>query len=796
MADFSWIDPLAKNMKGFLGLDPKAAGEGRLMQQHGDLYAAQTETEKYRLNSLLPAQVGVADADKGHKVALTKKVGSETAGIDLKNKGAQGMADFLADEKNYVTTPDGRRVPDPAKLSALFSSASLSAGDKSIQHLPGFVGGINLQGNAGSPLANLAAGGTNAIAGKDMLKPVQLNPDQTMIQKDPLTGRPITGLPAAPRVPVQGIGVLTREEYDKREKKSIADSLAPTNLPYTAPASATKLQVAAGHDETILAKAEKDNEARITAAISRGETAEEVARIRNEGAAEVARIRGKGKGSSSSSAATGGNGEGVAPIDLNRLADREKAATEWLVNAFGKSGHNIDANHAALIASAATQSFPNDPAGTAIQKFMTQNGISTNSAGWNRVDFKQGGKDMDFEALRTKLFGAQPGAAASATGAPGTPIVGGAAPAAGGPVAGVVAGGAPAAPAAGGKKDSFEVEGIPFTKGSNLATERKHGDKYTGVNATTGQLETRYWDAENKGWTDSPIGGREEDLESINELNDTRRGTRDWTRPNGPDASEKGEAEDELLKKAVAEGALSPEEYDAVTKFGKVSGSKSSTAERVVGKLREIEAGKAKRDPRIVSYAKGDFLDDKGIPDDALKLAERLGIDREAYGLPKKVNYSGKGTNIAGNIWDDLRGSAVGPLINPVGYSEERDAIEKGLKAFFADIQAGKVRTTPKPRNEVPAVAGPAGSKAAEAAPKLPAETKISPPEVNKGVPTQTKETSHPKKEAKKPLSVADVVAPKSKSSGMTPDEIKIMLAEQHRQEIIRRNGMGPQGPK
>jgi hypothetical protein len=547
-----------------------------------------------------------------------------------------------------------------------------------------------------------------------------------------------------------------------------------------------------------LAKAEKDNEARITAAISRGETAEEVARIRNEGAAEVARIRGKGKGSSSSSAATGGNGEGVAPIDLNRLADREKAATEWLVNAFGKSGHNIDANHAALIASAATQSFPNDPAGTAIQKFMTQNGISTDTAGWNRVDFKQGGKDMDFEALRTKLFGAQPGAAASATGAPGTPIVGGAAPAAGGPtVAGVVAGGGPAAPAAGGKKDSFEIEGIPFTKGSNLATERKHGDKYTGVNSSTGQLETRYWDAENKGWSDAPIGGRQEDLDSLNDTKDVLNRKTSLSSPNGPSNDEMTAAAERVIQQGVDAGVITKGESDAQRVIRESEAESSNpyinddqpsspifnTADKVVGKLRDMMGKQATRDPRIKSYAKGDFLDDKGIPDDALKLAERIGIDREAYGLPKKVDYSGKGTNIAGNMYDDFKGSALGAVFTPSAYGNERKAIEDGLKAFFTDVQAGKVRTSPKPRNDVPAVAGPVGSKAAEAAPELPAETKISPPEAKKPAPKA-------KSEPAKAKSVADVVAPKSKSSGMTPDEIKIMLAEQHRQEVIRRNGM------
>jgi hypothetical protein len=908
MADLSWIDPLFKNARSAFGLDPKQAAEGQLMQKHGDLYTAQTETEKYRLGQLLPAQKGVFDADAGHKRALGGKVTEETRGIKHTNDSAQRLSELLSDPTNYITTPDGRRVPDVNKIHGIIAASAGAGGSAGVKNVPGIIGGFNLQAAPLSPGANLAAGGTNATAGANMLKPIQLNPDQTLIQKDPLTGQPITGAPmAAPQITLPSMAapltslppnaeVLKAGSFDPKAlseiltgaNKASMDKVGismpgkvASNLPYTAPASSTKLQIADANNDTEITKVEKQIEAKIAIAQQNGASREEVARIRNEGAEAVARIRGKGKGASSSGAAGVGQDGGVAPIDLNRLADREKAASEYLVNSFGKSGHNIDPNQAALLAAAATQSFPNDPAGVAVQKFMTQNGITSDTGGWSRVDFSQNGKPMDFNALRTKLFGAQPGPAAAATGAPGTPLTADGKPA-DGSVAGVVAGGStPAGAPAGG----VNIEGVPFEPDKVIAKERSHGDKYTGIDKRTGKLTTAYWDAEalnGKGaWSDAPIGGRQEDFDKVGELEKTaqRRSTKGWNLP--ASAEEAKGAEDELLKLAVEKGALSPEEYDAVTKFGQVSGSKRSTALRVVEKLKAMESEEAKRDPRVKSYAKGDFLDDKGIPDDALELAERLGIDRAAYGLPKKVDYSGAGTNIAGNLYDDFKGSALGAVFTPSAYSDERSAIESGLKAFFTDLQAGKVKTSPQPRNDVPPAAGPVGSSSTEAAPELPAETKVEPPSIPKGVPTQTKkepaemapeapaasvaDVVAPKKEiskeelernlkgkgfggqvtpkgkpgdgnpklardwknepnkppvadpemvkrikeqkakddadkkaadtkkAEKPKSVADVVTPKKdQKRGMTPDEIKIMLAEDFRKEVERRNKNKP----
>jgi hypothetical protein len=189
-----------------------------------------------------------------------------------------------------------------------------------------------------------------------------------------------------------------------------------------------------------------------------------------------------------------------------------------------------------------------------------------------------------------------------------------------------------------------------------------------------------------------------------------------------------------------------------------------------------MESEEAKRDPRVKSYAKGDFLDDKGIPDDALELAERLGIDRAAYGLPQKVDYSRNGTNIAGNMYDDFKGSALGAIFTPSAYSNERAAIESGLKAFFTDLQAGKVKISPQPRNDVPPATGPTGSKT-EMAPELPAEAKIEPPAIPKGVPAQTKKESVPVEKAKPdtnpaPKTVAEIVAPKK---DLTDEEKRIL---------------------
>jgi hypothetical protein len=817
MADLSWIDPLFKHARSAFGLDPKQAAEGQLMQKHGDLYTAQTETEKYRLGQLLPAQKGVFDADAGHKKALGVKVGEETRGIKHTNDSAQRLSELLSDPTNYITTQDGRRVPDVNKIHGIIAASAGAGGAAGVKNVPGIIGGFNLQANPLSPGANLAAGGTNATAGAGMLKPIQLNPDQTLIQKDPLTGQPITGAPmAAPKVTLPNFaGPITEPLAPNAQviprgnisNEDLAAILAPgnkagmdkvgiempqrvnSNLPYTAPASSTKLQVADKNNEADLTQALLDNQTKLDIAMGRNATAKEIADIRKEGQEIVARIRaGKGKGASSSGEAGVGQDGGVAPIDLNRLADREKAATEYLVNSFGKSGHNIDPNHAALLAAAATQSFPNDPAGTAIQKFMTQNGITSDTGGWSRVDFSQNGKPMDFNALRTKLFGAQPGPAATATGAPGTPLTADGKPA-DGSVAGVVAGGSTPAGAPAPKADgSIEIEGIPFTPGSNLATERKHGDEYTGISKTTGKIETRYWDAEalggKGGWSDTPIGGRQEDFDKVDQLGkDLNREGGMFTRP--PTAEESRTAEDDILKLALEKGAISKEEYDAATKFGKVSGSKRSTAAKVVDKLKAMEGEEAKRDPRVKSYAKGDFLDDKGLPDDAMELAERLGIDREAYGIP---SYKGKMTtdsrgrryreSTLGDLGEAFIQNVPGSLFLP-GYKDTQDRMHSGLKAFFADVLAGKVKTSPQPRNDVPPVAGPAGSKT-EKAPELPAETKIEPPSIPKGVPTQTKQESVPVEKAKPdtkpaPKTVAEIVAPKKE---LTDEEKRILAGK------------------
>ena len=783
------------------------------MQKHGDLYTAQTETEKYRLGQLLPAQKGVFDADAGHKKALGGKVTEETRGIKHTNDSAQRLSELLSDPTNYITTPDGRRVPDVNKIHGIIAASAGAGGSAGVKNVPGIIGGFNLQAAPLSPGANLAAGGTNATAGAGMLKPIQLNPDQTLIQKDPLTGQPITGAPmAAPKVTLPNFaGPITEPLAPSGQviprgnisNEDLAAILAPgnkagmdkvgiempqrvnSNLPYTAPASSTKLQVADKNNEADLTEALLANQNKLDIAMGRNATAKEIAEIRKEGQEIVARIRGgKGKGASSSGAAGVGQDGGVAPIDLNRLADREKAATEYLVNSFGKSGHNIDPNHAALLAAAATQSFPNDPAGTAIQKFMTQNGITSDTGGWSRVDFSQNGKPMDFNALRTKLFGAQQGPAAAATGAPGTPLTADGKPA-DGSVAGVVAGGSTpdGAPAGG-----VNIEGVPFEPDKVIAKERSHGDEYTGIDKRTGKLTTAYWDAEalnGKGaWSDTPIGGRQEDFDKVDQLGkDLNREGGMLTRP--PTAEESRTAEDDILKLALEKGAISKEEYDAVTKFGQVSGSKRSTAEKVVAKLKVMEGEEAKRDPRVKSYAKGDFVDDTGLPDNAMELAERLGIDREAYGIP---SYKGKMTtdsrgrryreSTLGDLGEAFIQNVPGSFFLP-GYKDTQDRMHSGLKAFFSDVLAGKVKTSPQPRNDVPPVAGPAGSKT-EKAPELPAETKIEPPSIPKGVPTQTKQESVPVEKAKPdtkpaPKTVAEIVAPKK---DLTDEEKRILAGK------------------
>lgn len=764
MADYSWIDPLFKNARGMFGLDPKAAAEGGLIQRQGDYYDARTADTKAHTDKVIPATVAELTARAGSHGATTKKTDAETIGIGLKNKGAQMLADFLADDRNYVTTQDGRRVPDTNKLQAAYAAASLSAGDKTIQHLPQFMGGLNLQGNALSPAANAAAGGSNATLAGSMLKPIDLAPDHTLVGKDPLTGAPVISRPI-PNVPMRSnVGSIAPGDLRTAQTgtaqmpagSNIAGLMSGVGAPvvggapalgpiepisnvdatFQAPTNKTQLElgkakntsaesIAAGRNQTTLTKADKDNEARAEIARLRGATAEEVARIRSGGKT--------------------GAEAGTSPLDLNRRAKLEEDAVKAVVSGFS-AGDSVKPEQAALIASAALATFPNDPPNVAVQKFMQSEGIKPGSQVFGSTEFLVDGKPYDFDALRARIFGGQgqpaarPQGQAAPQSAPGpTPqgqtgsrvTAGGGQfpestarafmpPIAGlkdGSLAGVVSRGAKPS----GQKDRIEIEGIPFVKGSRLGSERSHGSKYTGVNAETGQIETRYWDAEKKGWSDQPIGGSQESFDKTLDLQSTLNRETSIFSPNGPSVDERTAAAEEAIRRALDEGTMTKGEADALRVTLESQDASTNpffdengegpliqTGKRAVEGLKRSQGKEAQRDPRVDSYASGDWMGDAGVPQDAMELADKMGINREAYGIPKEVDFGNRntflGTNfhMAGNAYDKLSRSPLGMVLTPSSYGKHEAAVKSGLMEFFADVRAGKVRTAPKPVEKKP----------------------------------------------------------------------------------------------
>jgi hypothetical protein len=444
MADYSWIDPLFKSAKSAFGLDPEAAAKGGLIQRQGDYYDARTANTNAHTSQVIPATVAELTARAGMHGASTKKTEAETVGVGLKNKGAQSLSDFLADPNNYVKTPDGRMVPDTNKLHSAYAAASLSAGDKTIQHLPQFMGGLNLQGSSLSPAANAAAGGANATLAGNLLKPIDLAPDHTLITKDSATGAPVISRPV-PNVPVRNnVGSIAPGDFRTAEtgtaempdgsnlsalmsgvgKPAMGGSpalgplepISNVDATFQAPTNKTQIQVgadknasgervAAGRNTTTLTKADKDNEARAEVAKLRGASAEEVARIR--------------------SGAKAGAGGQASAMDLVRRSNLEKEAVKAVVEGFS-AGDTVNPEEASLLASAAIASFPNDPPRAAVQKFMQQEGIRPGSQYFGGTEYLvNNGKRYDFNALRNRLFsqGGQPQAAGGPPASTGASVV-------------------------------------------------------------------------------------------------------------------------------------------------------------------------------------------------------------------------------------------------------------------------------------------------------------------------------------------------------------------------------------
>lgn len=91
-------------------------------------------------------------------------------------------------------------------------------------------------------------------------------------------------------------------------------------------------------------------------------------------------------------------------------------------------------------------------------------------------------------------------------------------------------------------------------------------------------------------------------------------------------------------------------------------------------KIAETIAPMAMQDPRVAQWAKGNFGGDVGLPDDAMKAAEALGINRQQYGIPE-----------AG--WAEKTPLGLGSIIAMKSYGELNKSMPEALQRFYSDLQ-------------------------------------------------------------------------------------------------------------
>lgn len=791
--DYSWIDPLLSKSKGLFGLDPEQAAKGANLQAERAYNEAKTADTVAHTTKIIPATLEEIKAKTGVHTATAGKLGAETEGITFKNKGAKDLHALMSDPNNWVKAPDGRMIPDANKIHSLLAASSAAAGEKGVKDLPGILGGYNLNLAPLSPGANLAAGGANATAGQKMLEPLKLNPDQTIIQKNSLTGGlmlPGAGsqVPAAPAVPARpsfipaatfnppsapafgnpGVaggtlvdvndnqratlsGILAAGNADgfgkwlNNEAKSnpatlnssfnneipagtdlsgavngaipgAANILAPQNAymnnliasqpaqeaapanggVYTAPPSQTQLQVADKKSATELAKTKADNEAKAERARAEGATKEEVARIRAGGVVEAAKVRKSGYGTLPGmiSGSEGGTpGQGVyAPIDVNRLNEHTKDAMGAVTNALSVDGRAINSNDAAIIAAAAVKAYPGVPAAEAVNTYIARSGITTEKPmGWGNMRILQGGQPLDIQGLRTATFGAetlgpkpmgqaQPAATPGVVSPPSSPS---------GATAGTQAQPSntsqPAAQPQGAPTQAkepikFTSGGVEFTEGSAGQTfthgeqrlvypKDKSGNVVQGASPTpmyynedTGKFQTeepgsRFAGNETTGTVN--YGGKVASP-VLNDYVSVRDG-----------GYNHDEAEKRLVSRLEANGLIDSKKYFSIKGMRKRAEYIKSPVDELVAIDRKSKLG----DPRIDKFANGD-LGEVAMPREAMQLAEELGINREAYGIPK-VGATGFGQ------------SGLGMLLAPWEYGPAGDAMKRNLPAFFRAVQNG-----------------------------------------------------------------------------------------------------------
>lgn len=319
----------------------------------------------------------------------------------------------------------------------------------------------------------------------------------------------------------------------------------------------------------------------------------------------------------------------------------------------------------------AREAFPTDTPSVALSKWMLANGVEVkDESNWfssNESKLQRGGKPL----TTSDLFSAPAGSPA--------------APAAGGlPAAPAGAASAPAAEAGPTRTASggVVIEGVPFEPSRSLAAERQHGDQYTGINAKTNQLETRYWDANKNAWSKAPVFVGNGDAPDVARIKgeDTILGIIP------KDAAAMNTAPGRLIEQGRAAGIINEEALaTAMAADAKVSQGSYRDGGYVRGYLQSLAPqfnslarADAMKDPRIAKFAAGDFSGDAGLPDEAMALAEQMGINRQQFGIPE----AGLGESLPGGL---------GAVFAPAGYGAAQETMARGLKEFYRAVQEGRV---------------------------------------------------------------------------------------------------------
>lgn len=358
-----------------------------------------------------------------------------------------------------------------------------------------------------------------------------------------------------------------------------------------------------------------------------------------------------------------------------------------------------------LVTASAIAAYPTDTPSVAISKWMAANGVSIdndwNAFSSNKSDLMKDGKPLAIADL-IRAASVKPAVSAPLIkpASPPTPartyIPGlGMPPYAPAPAAGVApTGGQPVIPAAqvpaaatqaGGPQKTANggvvIDGVPFEPSHTLASERQHGDQYTGINAKTGNLETRYWDANTATWSKNPVFTGNEDDPDVSRIKneDTFLGVI----PN--DAKAFNAAPAILIDKGRKAGFIDEAKLaTAIAADRKVEKNSYRRGDNVTNYLRTLaprfnalNRSEIMKDPRVAKFASGDFSGDAGLPDEAMALAERMGMNRKQFGIPD----AGLGEGLP---------LGLGAVFAPAGYGEASDTMPRGLQAFFRAVREGR----------------------------------------------------------------------------------------------------------